>query len=144
MRKPALLLLLAPLLGAAPAPEGPPQSLDAALRQARAEQASAEAETARLETVAAKARGEAQRLRAQQAAAVQGIEAAEARITAADAQYRLAAAYFAAHRQRIAEEQKPVSSLLAGLALMGQRPPLLTLADRGGADEFVKVSVLLD
>ena len=144
MRKPASLLLLIPLLGAAPAPQSPTQSLDAALRQARAEQASAEAETARLEKVAAKARGEAQRLRAQQAAAVQGIEAAEARITAADAQYRLAAAFVAAYRARIAEEQKPVSSLLAGLALMGQRPPLLTLADRGGADEFVKVSVLLD
>ena len=120
------------------------QPLDAALRQARAEQASAQAETERLERVAAAARGEAQRLRAQQAAAVQAIEAAEARITAADAQYRLTAAYVAAHRMRIAEEQRPVASLLAGLAVMGQRPPLLALADRGGIDEFVKVSVLLD
>jgi septal ring factor EnvC (AmiA/AmiB activator) len=144
MRKPALLLILVPLLGASPAPPSPTQSLGAALRQAQADQASAEAETARLEKVAADARDEAQRLRAQQAAAVQGIEAAEARITAADAQYRLAAAYVAAHRARIAEEQKPVSSLLAGLAVMGQRPPLLTLADGGSADEFVKVSVLLD
>jgi septal ring factor EnvC (AmiA/AmiB activator) len=144
MRKPALVLILIPLLGASPAPPSPAQSLGAALRQAQAEQAAAETETARLERVAAAARDEAQRLRAQQAAAVQGIEAAEARITAADAQYRLAAAYVAAHRARIAEEQKPVSSLLAGLALMGQQPPLLTLADRGSADEFVKVSVLLD
>ena len=112
--------------------------------QARAEQAAAEAETARLEKIAGAARGEAGRLRAQQAAAAQAIEAAEARITAADAQFRLAAAYVAAHRARIAEEQRPVSSLLAGLAVMGQRPPLLTLADRGGVDEFVKVSVLLD
>ena len=85
-----------------------------------------------------------QRLRAQQAAAAQAIEAAEARITASDAQFRLAAAYVAAHRERIAEEQRPVSSLLAGLAVMAQRPPLLALADRGGVDEFVKVSVLLD
>jgi septal ring factor EnvC (AmiA/AmiB activator) len=144
MRKAAFLLLLLPLLGASPAPPSHTQSLDAALRQARAEQAAAEQETARLEKAAADARGEAQKLRAQQAAAVQAIEAAEARITAADAQFRLAAAYVAAHRARIAEEQKPVSSLLAGLALMGQRPPLLSLADHGGADEFVKVSVLLD
>src|SRR4051812_34540324 len=131
MRTPALLLLLLPLLGASPPPPSAAQSLDAALRQAQAEQAAAEAETARLEKVAADSRNEAQRLRAQQAAAVQGIDAAEARITAADAQYRLAAAYVAAHRARIFEEQRPVSSLLAGLALMGQRPPLLTLADRG-------------
>ena len=144
MRKAALLLLFSPLLGASAAPLSATQSLDAALRQAQAEQASAEAETARLEKIAAGARDEAQRLRAQQAAVVQGIEAAEARITAADAQYRLAATYVAAHRARIAEEQKPVSSLLAGLALMGKRPPLLTVADRGSADEFVKVSVLLD
>ena len=144
MRKPALLLLLMPLLGASPELRSPTPSLDTALRQARVEQATAEAETARLEKAAGDARNEAERLRAQQAAAVQAIEAAEARITAADAQYRLAATYVARHRARIAEEQKPVSSLLAGLALMGQRPPLLALADRGSADEFVKVSVLLN
>ena len=144
MRRFALPLLVAPLLAAsAPAlPQG--RSLDDALRQARAEQASAEAETARLENVAEQARGEAQRLQAQQAAAVQAIEAAEARITASDAQYRLAAAYVAAHRARIGQEQRPVASLLAGLAVMGRRPPLLSLADRGGVDELVKVSVLLD
>ena len=144
MKRLALPLLLAPLIAAsAPAP---PQAapLDAALRGARAEQAAAEAETGRLEKIASAARDEAGRLRAQQAAAAQAIEAAEARITAADAQYRLAAAYVGAHRVRIAEEQRPVSLLLAGLAVMGQRPPLLTLADRGGVDEFVKVSVLLD
>ena len=144
MRRLSISLLFAPLI-AASAPATPPASpLDDALRQARAEQASAEAETARLEKIAAEARGEAQRLRAQQAAAAEAIEAAEARITASDTEYRLAAAYVAAHRARIAEEQRPVSSLLAGLAVMGQRPPLLTLADRGGVDEFVKVSVLLD
>src|SRR5690348_10577318 len=144
MRRLLFPLLFAPLI-AASAPATPQASpLDEALRQARAEQTSAEAETARLEKIAGEARGEAQRLRAQQAAAAEAIEAAEARITASDAQYRLAAAYVAAHRARIAAEQRPASSLLAGLAVMGQRPPLLTLADRGGVDEFVKVSVLLD
>jgi septal ring factor EnvC (AmiA/AmiB activator) len=140
----AILLLIAPLLAASAASQPPAEPLDSALRQARAEQSAAEAETARLERIAAAARGEAERLHAQQAAALQAIEAAEARITAADTQYRLAAAYVAAHRDRIAEEQRPASSLLAGLVLMGRRPPLLTLADRGGVDEFVKVSVLLD
>ena len=41
-------------------------------------------------------------------------------------------------------EQQPVSSLLAGLAMMARRPPLLALADRGGTDELVKVRMLLD
>ena len=120
------------------------QPLDQALKAARAEQASAEAETARLESLANKAKNEAQRFEARQAAAAQAIEAAEARITASEAQYRLAAAYVAAHRQRLAVEQGPVSSLLAGLAISTQRPPLLALAEGGGTDELVKVGVLLD
>jgi septal ring factor EnvC (AmiA/AmiB activator) len=140
----AIALLLAPLL-AASAPARPQSGpLEGAVMQARAEQAAAEAKTAKLNAAAAAARGEAQRLSAQQAAAAQAIEAAEARITAADAQFRLASAFVAAHRQQLAEEQRPVSSLLAGLAVMARRPPLLTLADGGGTDEMVKVEVLLD
>ena len=140
----AIALLLTAVVGAsAPAqPQGDP--LQQAFEQARAEQASAEAETAKLETAAANARNEADRLRAQEAAAAKAIDAAEARITAADAQFRLAAAYLAANRARLAEQQRPVSSLLAGLAVMARRPPLLALADGGGSDDFVKVSVLLD
>ena len=42
------------------------------------------------------------------------------------------------------EERQPVASLLAGLAMMAQRPPLLAIAERGSTDEFVKVRVLLD
>ena len=144
MRRIVLVLSVAPLLAASAPSKPEDRPLDAALQAALAEQASADAETARLEKAAAAAKGEAQRLRAQQAAAAQAIEAAEARITAAEVQYRLAAAYVAGHRVRIAEEQRPASSLLAGLVVMGQRPPLLTLADHGGVDELVKVSVLLD
>jgi septal ring factor EnvC (AmiA/AmiB activator) len=145
VRPDALAILLMPLLLAASAPAQPQaQPLDDALRQARAEQASAEAETARLEQIAGKARGEVERLQAEQAAAAQAIEAAEARITAADAQFRLADAYVAAQRQRLAREEQPVSSLLAGLAVMARRPPLLALADGGGTDDLVKVGVLLD
>ena len=144
MRRFAIALLLTAVVGAsAPAqPQGDP--LQQAFEQARAEQASAEAETAKLETAAANARNEADRLRAQEAAAAKAIDAAEARITAADAQFRLAATYLAANRARLAEQQRPVSSLLAGLAVMARRPPLLALADSGGSDDFVKVSVLLD
>ena len=138
---PAVIALLVAASSPA-APAGEPIDLD--LKRAIAEQKAAEARTAQLERLAAGARSEAERLRAEQAAAAEAIGAAEARISAADARFRLASAYVAAHRQRLAQEQRPVSSLLAGLALMSQRPPLLVLADRGGTDELVKVRILLD
>jgi septal ring factor EnvC (AmiA/AmiB activator) len=138
-------LLLASLMLAASAPaQNVGEPLDAALRRARAEQAAAEAQAARLERAASAARDEASRLRAQQAAAGQAIEAAEARITAADTDYRLVSAMLRARRERLAGEEQPIASLLTGLAVMAQRPPLLSLADRGGTDEFVKVRILLD
>ena len=140
MRRFALALLLAPLF-AASAPALPQaQPFDAALKQARSEQASAEAETGAARAggfEGAQPGGAAAR---DQAAAAQAIEAAEARITAADMQLRLANAYVAAHRARLLEEQRPVSSLLAGLAVMAQRPPLLALADGGGTDDLVRLA----
>jgi septal ring factor EnvC (AmiA/AmiB activator) len=137
-------LVFLPLLAAASAPVQPP-TLDAQLRQARAEQAAAEAQAAKLEQTATRARGDLAKLRAEQAASAQALEAAEARITAADMQLRIASDYVAAHRRQLAEQQRPVSSLLAGLAVMGRRPPLLAIADRGSsADELVKVRILLD
>src|SRR6185503_11474533 len=144
MRRFAIALLLTPLVVASAPAQPQPSPLQQALNQAQAEQAAAEAQTARLEKVAASARGEAQRLSAEQAAAAQAIEAAEARITAADMRFQIAAAYVAAHRQQLAEEQRPVSSLLAGLAVMARRPPLLALTDGGGTDDLVKIGVLLD
>lgn len=143
MRRAFLALLLCPLVGASALAQQP-SPLDAAIRQAKAEQAEAEAQAAKLEIVAANARGEAERLRAEQAAAAQAIEASEARITAADAELRLVSAALADRRQRLVEEQQPIASLLAALAVMGQRPPLVAIADRASVDEFVKVRLLLD
>src|SRR4051794_647423 len=125
MRRLALVLLLCPMLAASALAQDGGVPLDAGLKAALSEQANADAETARLEQAAARARTEADRLRAQQAAAAQAIAAAEARIGAADARLRLVSAYVAAHRQQLATEQRPVSSLLAGLATMARRPPLL-------------------
>ena len=140
-----LVLIGAPLLAASSVPAaqlaGP---INEELAQAQAEQKAAEAETARLEQAASQARDEASRLRAQQEAAAQAIEAAEANISASDARLRLASAYVAAHRRELDRQQRPVSLLLAGLATMAERPPLLALADRGGTDELVKVRILLD
>jgi septal ring factor EnvC (AmiA/AmiB activator) len=144
MRAAALVLILSLGLGGSALAQQPPRPLDSALQKARADQAAAEAETARLERAASEARGEAERLHAEQAAAAQAIEAAEARITSADARYQLASASVAAHRHRLAEEQRPVSSLLAGLATMARRPPILALADGASTDELVKLRILID
>ena len=138
-------MLLAPLLLAASGPVQPAgETLDSALQRARAEQASAEIDARRLEQVAANARDDAARLQAEQAAAAQAIDAAEARITAADANLRLVVAATEFRRAELRREQQPIASLLAGLAVMAQRPPLLAVADQGGTDELVRVRVLLD
>jgi septal ring factor EnvC (AmiA/AmiB activator) len=113
------------------------------VRAARAEQSAAEAEATKLEAIAARAKGAAARLAAEQAAAAQSIDAAEARITAAEAELGLASARLAAYRRALQVAQRPVSALLAGLAMLGQRPPILALADRGGVDELVKTRILL-
>jgi len=76
--------------------------------------------------------------------AVQALEASEAEITAADAELRLVSARLLAQRTQLQREQQPVSSLLAGLALMAQRPPLLAIADQHSTDELVRVRILLD
>ena len=139
----ALLPAALAVASSAPAQQGG-ATLDQALAQARAEQARAESEVRRLEQAAARARDEAGRLSAERAAAAEAIAAGEARITAADAQLRLVGARVAALNRRLAEQRRPVGSLLASLAMMAQRPPLLAIADRGSTDEFVKVRVLLD
>ncbi len=143
MRGWTFAMLACPLLAASALAQSVTTPLDATLKAAVAEQASAEADTRRLEQIASQARGEADRLHAEQAAAAQAIDAAEARISVANARLQLASAQAAAHRRQLAAEQQPASSLLAGLATMARRPPLLVLADRGGTDELVKVRLLL-
>lgn len=142
MRAAIAVLLCLPVAASAIAQDaGAP--FDSALRQARAEQAAAEKEAARFEALASKAQTEAERLLAQQQAAAQQIEAAEARMTAQEAHLRLASAYVVQGQRRLAEEQRPVALLLAGLAVMGRRPPLVVLADQRSTDELVKVRILL-
>lgn len=115
-----------------------------ALAQARAEARAAEAEANRLERAAGKARDEAARLAAERQAAAAAIGASEARISAADAQVKLIEAIVAARAERLARQQAPVASLLAGIAAMGRRPPLLSIADDNSLTEFVRVRALLD
>ena len=145
MRIATVLVLLLPLgfggSGAAQPPAGPSSP---ELQQAQAEQALAEGQAARFQRAAEAAQGTAGKLRAEQEAAAHAIEAAEARISASGLHLQAIAAALSIQRRAIAEQQRPVSSLLAGLALMGERPPLLALADRGSFDGFVRVRILLN
>ena len=111
---------------------------------ARAEASAAEREVQRLERLAASARGEAERLAAEQTAAAQSIVAAEASLSAAEAQADALARSAEARERRLAERQRPVALLLAGLAEMGRRPPVLALADGASPREFVTIRALLD
>lgn len=144
MRRQAALLV-APLLLAASGPvTATAETVDQALQRARAEARAADLRAARLEQSAGRARSEAARMQARQMAAAEAIAAAEARISAGDAQRRLIAAQVAARRQRLQVQQAPVASLLAGLAMMARRPPLLALASDSSLEEFVRVRLLLD
>ncbi|WP_308514658.1 murein hydrolase activator EnvC family protein [Sphingomonas flavescens] len=144
MKRAFLALLLCPFVAASALAQDLSQPLDATLKAAELEQRTAEADADKLEQAASKAKTDVARLHAEQAAAAQAIAAAEARITAANARLQLASAMVAAYRQRLSAEQQPVASLLAGLANMARRPPLLFLADQGGTDELVRVRLLLD
>lgn len=141
---PGLLLAASSMSAPSPRPQSQPQSLTAQLREATVEAEAAEASAQKLEQAAGDARDEAERMRARQAAAGEAIAAAEARITAADARLRLIAARMIARRERLAEQQAPAGALLAGLALMASRPPMLTILDSGSTEEFVRVRLLLD
>lgn len=145
MRALAPLLMALPALLAASGPRpSKAEPIDVAVKRAQAEARAAEAEQRRLEQAAERARGEAERLQAEQAAAAQSIAAAEARISAAEARQRLAAAQLALTDERLQRQQQPVASLLAGLAMMARRPPLLAIADGASTDELVRVRLLLD
>ena len=145
MMRRAALLLAVPLLLAASGPVQPSvETVDQSLKRARAEARAADLRVAGLERSAGRARGEAAQLRARQMAAAEAIAAAEARISAGDAQRRLIAAQIAARRVRLQVQQAPVAALLAGLAMMARRPPLLALASDSSLEEFVRVRLLLD
>lgn len=129
-----LLLLVAPALLSATGP----------VSAARAEAQAAQREAARLEAAARSAGTEAGRLRSEQAAAAQAIVAAESDLAAAEAEARAVATVLQRRAAALAERQRPAALLLAGLAQLGRRPPLLTLADGSSPREFVTARALLD
>jgi len=145
MRRPILVLALVTASVAASAPVlSAADALDAELARARSEANAAVREAQRLTELAGRQRDAAASLRTRQEAAAQAIAAAEAGISAADAEARLLAERLERQRDMLRRQQAPASALLAGLAMMAERPPILTLAEKGGTDEFVRVRLLLD
>ncbi len=142
MRASHLLIVPLALLLGAPAP-GVDDPLPT-VKQAEADYAAAKATADRYQAAANRAAGSLERLRAEQRAAASELETGEARITLAD--LRLLQAEAAARKQRaaLAVAQRPTASLLAGLAIMGERPPLLALMDQGSIDALVRTRVLMD
>ena len=141
----ALPLLIAPaMLLAASAAIVQPVSLSDQLARATAEARAAEAEVQRLEEEAQQATDRAGQLRARQAAAAEAIAAAEARISAAEARIRIIAERLAERSARLAQQQAPAGALLAGLATMASRPPIIAILDEGSTEDFVRIRLLLD
>jgi septal ring factor EnvC (AmiA/AmiB activator) len=127
------LLLAAPLLLSAAGP----------LAEAEREAREAAAEQQRLEQAAAEARGEAGRASAEAEAAAQAMIAADARIAASEARLAQLQQRRAALERRLAEARRPATALLAGLAEVGRRPQWLALAGAAGAEEQVRLAILV-
>ena len=141
----ALHLLVVPLalLLGAPAP-GVDEPLPPTVSQAEADYAAAKARADKLQAAADRAAGTLERLQAQQRAAASELESAEARITLADLRLREAEAAARRERAALAEAQRPAAALLAGMAIMSERPPLLALIDESSLDALVRTRVLMD
>ena len=139
----ARFLAILPLAFVAAAPAAQP-SVPAAIVQTQTEYKAAQVEARRLQSIADRVTNELERLRAEQRAAAGEIEATEARITLAELRLRQAARAVRAQRLALAEAQRPVAALLAGVAMMGERPPLLALIDGGSIDSLVETRILLD
>jgi septal ring factor EnvC (AmiA/AmiB activator) len=139
----ARFLVLLPLAFAIAAPAAQ-SGLPADIARSQADHEAAQAEARRLQAIADRATDELGRLRAEQRAVAGAIEATEARITLAGLRLEQARALVHAQRLALAEAQRPVASLLAGVAMISERPPLLALIDAGSIDSLVESRILLD
>ena len=146
MKRLALLIAAsAPAVAAASVPiEAARETIGQALARTAAEARAAQAQVAALAAREQAASDEAARLRAERQRAAADIALSEARI--AEAGIALAAARIAVTQREahLARQRAPLAGLLAGLATVGRRPPLLTLADGTSIAELVRVRALID
>ena len=146
MKRIALVtVVLAPALAAASVPiEAPRETAAEALARVAGEAKAAEAQVAVLTKREAAATDEAARLRAARARAAADIALTEVRIARADIELGAARQAVAERAARLDQRRAPLAALLAGLATMGRRPPILALADSGSIRDMVRVRALVD
>ncbi|WP_106638679.1 murein hydrolase activator EnvC family protein [Allosphingosinicella vermicomposti] len=113
------------------------------VEEARREAAEAAARAAKLEGAARVARDQAVRRRAEGAALLARIEAAEARITAAEERAREVRALQGQLHARLARESRPAARLTGALATLARRPPALALAAPGSLRDMVRARAAL-
>lgn len=145
MRLPPLLLAGMMLVMSAPSSRATSSRIfpQTALLRARAEARAAESRVRALERRADAASSRAARARAAQNLAVARIAAAEAGISAATARMRIAEGRRRAQRIRLAVEERPTATLLAGLQTLARRPPALAFAQPGSLQDLVHTRALL-
>ncbi len=146
MKRLALLLAAAiPALAGASVPiEAPRETVSQALARTSAEARAAEARVAILKSREQDASNEAIRLRAERQRAAADIHLTEARLAAADVALTAARIKVATRRERLDRQRAPLAALLAGLATMGRRPPMIALADTDSIAQLVRVRALID
>ena len=137
--------LLAPALAGASVPiTAPRESIEQALARTAAEASAAEARVAMLRRREQSATDEAARLKAERQRAAADIALTEARLASADVALTAARVAVASRTARLERQRAPLAALLAGLATMGRRPPILALADTKSIAELVRVRALID
>lgn len=137
--------LLAPALAGASVPiAAPRESIEQALARTAAEASAAEARVAMLRRREQSATDEAARLKAERQRAAADIALTEARLASADVALTAARVAVASRTARLERQRAPLAALLAGLATMGRRPPILALADTKSIAELVRVRALID
>ena len=146
MKRLALLLAIAaPALAAASVPVvAPRETIAQALARTSAEAKAAQARVAVLKAREQAASDEAARLRAERQRAAADIVLTEARLAAADVALTAARVAVASRSARLDRQRAPLAALLAGLATMGRRPPILALADSDSVAELVRIRTLID
>ncbi|MCY7339301.1 MAG: peptidoglycan DD-metalloendopeptidase family protein [Sphingomonas bacterium] len=120
------------------------ETVGEALARTQAETRNAEARVAALERRERGAGDDAAKLGVERQRAAAQIELAEARLAGADASLAEARGAVARNEQRLAQRRAPLAGLLAGLATIGRRPPILALADGASLRDILRVRALVD
>jgi len=146
MKRLALLLtIVAPALATASVQiEVPRETIRQALARTSAEAKAAEARVEILKAREQAASDDATRLRAERQRAAADIVLTEARLASADVELTAARMAVASRGARLDRQRAPLAALLAGLATMGRRPPMIALADTNSIADLVRVRALID